>query len=84
MLYKFVAAAAIATAIVGGPSVSQAQDDPGIEMEMINWHIYYYLPHAPQQACVRFGVLLGQHTDKWPEWRQTRPEWFDWEKNKSP
>ena len=63
----------IATAIVGGPSVSQAQNDRGLEIAITEW---FHMDLRP--ACVRFGVLIGQHTDKWPEWRQTHPEWSNW------
>ena len=79
MLYKFVAAAAIATAIVGGPSVSQAQNDPIILWREISQWFRFCNMHF-SSGCIHFGVLLGQHTDKWPEWRQTNPEWFSWEK----
>jgi hypothetical protein len=82
MLYKFVAAAVIATAIVGGPSVSQAQNDASLVREITQW--FRFCNTNMRQGCVRFGVLLGQHTDKWPEWRQTHPEWFFWEQNRSP
>jgi hypothetical protein len=85
MLYKFVAAAAVATAIVGGWSVSQAQNDPRLEEDIRRSFSLCYLPPPTRQFdCVRFGVLIGQHTDKWPEWRQTNPEWFDWETGKLP
>jgi hypothetical protein len=81
MLNKFVAAVVIA-AIVGGSSVSQAQNDFGLELEV--GQLLMFCIKDVRKACVQFGMLIEQHTDKWPEWRQTHPNWFNWEKNQFP
>jgi hypothetical protein len=30
-------------------------------------------------ACVRFGILIGEHHERWVEWRRSHPEWWWWE-----
>jgi hypothetical protein len=33
-----------------------------------------------RHACIRFGMLLGEHHERWGEWRHSHPEWWGWER----
>jgi hypothetical protein len=35
--------------------------------------------HGDRAACVRFGIMLGEHREKREEWRRLHPEFFWWE-----
>lgn len=32
-----------------------------------------------RRACVRFGILIGQHRERVAEWRRSRPDYFSYE-----
>ena len=31
-------------------------------------------------ACIRFGVIIGEHREKVAEWRRMHPDYFAWER----
>ena len=31
-----------------------------------------------RDACVRFGVLIGEHHERWVEWHRRHPDWWWW------
>ena len=49
----------------------------GIE-ELRAYHIA--CEHGDKAACVRFGIILGEHREKREEWRHLHPEFFWWER----
>jgi hypothetical protein len=36
--------------------------------------------HGDRAACVRFGIMLGEHKEKREEWRRLHPEFFWFER----
>jgi hypothetical protein len=75
MLNKFLAAAAIATALLGYSNASQAQN--AREAEIVGFH--QLCDKGDRKACVRFGMMLQQNHDMHEGWRRTHPEFFWWE-----
>lgn len=45
--------------------------------EMAHWHAL--CDQGDRRACVRFGVLIGEHRERHAEWRRTHPDWWWWE-----
>ena len=33
----------------------------------------------PHTACVRFGILIGQHRERVAQWRRSHPDFFSYE-----
>jgi hypothetical protein len=75
MFNRFMAAAAIATAILGWSSASQAQSPR--DAEIIGFH--QLCDKGDRKACVRFGMLIEHNRDMHAEWRRSHPEFFWWE-----
>ena len=75
MFNKFMAATAIATAILGWSSASQAQSPR--DAEIIGFH--QLCDKGDRKACVRFGILIGQNQQRHADWRRAHADWFWWE-----
>ena len=76
MFNKFMAATAIATAILGWSSASHAQSPR--DAEIIGFH--QLCDKGDRKACVRFGMLIGQNQQRHADWRRAHADWFWWER----
>ncbi len=47
------------------------------EAELIGLH--QLCDRGDRQACIHFGVMLGQAQERHAEWRRSHPEWWAWE-----
>jgi hypothetical protein len=34
--------------------------------------------HGDRAACIRFGILIGEHHEREAEWRRDHPNWWWW------
>jgi hypothetical protein len=75
MLTLTTSAALLLTASV---TAAGAQDHREIEREIYRLHAD--CDHGDRRACVRFGMILGEHHEMHEEWRRTHPEFFWYER----
>jgi hypothetical protein len=66
----------LAVLMLGGLTQRAGAQDWGGEMG--RWHAL--CDHGDRRACVRFGILIGEHRDHEAEWRRSHPEWYWWER----
>ena len=48
------------------------------EGQMAQWH--QACNQGNRGACVRFGILIGEHRELEAQWRRSHPEWWWWER----
>jgi len=46
--------------------------------QMARWHVL--CDQGDRRACVRFGILIGEHREFEGQWRRSHPEWWWWER----
>jgi hypothetical protein len=56
------------------------------ERERAEWRRAEFIHHLHQRceagdrnACIRFGIVLGENRERHAEWRREHPEYFRWE-----
>ena len=47
-------------------------------------HWYDLCQRGDQRACVRFGIIIGQNSERVAEWRHDHPEMFWYERDAPP
>ena len=73
---NYVIGAAVAVMVIGSGLPVKAQD--GREAQMIGFRDL--CEHGDKKACVKFGMMLQQNTDRHAEWRRSHPDWFFFER----
>jgi hypothetical protein len=69
-------AIAVATAVAAAPTAVRAQNN--VEAEILGFH--QLCDKGDRRACVRFGILIGQHQQRHADWRRAHADWWWWEK----
>ncbi len=67
---------AVTIALVAGVSLPVMAQD-GREAQMIGFRDF--CEHGDKKACVKFGMMLQQNSDRHAEWRRSHPDWFFFE-----
>jgi hypothetical protein len=71
---------ALAAVLALGGATALAQMGPDRQaMEFEAHRLHEACDHGDRKACVRFGMILGEHHELHEEWRRTHPEFFWWE-----
>ena len=52
---------------------------PPLEVRLHETHVN--CDRGDRAACVRFGILLGEHPERLAEWRRAHAEWFWWDRH---
>lgn len=75
-----LASAIAAVALTGGAILASSAlvraepfDEPYVD------RLHHECDRGERKACVRFGIILGEHHDRYEEWRRHHPEWWWWE-----
>jgi hypothetical protein len=73
--------AALAVVAVVGVGVMQmpARADAFAQEEQMR-RLHFDCEHNDRRACIRFGILIGEHHEFHGEWRKTHPDWWWWER----
>lgn len=43
------------------------------------WHLHMDCQDGDRHACVRLGIMIGEHRERRAEWERTHPEMFRWD-----
>ena len=78
MYRKLTLIAGAALLLCGAVFTAQAQDRRAIDFEIHRLH--GECDHGDRRACIRFGMILGEHHELHEEWRHQHPEFFWWER----
>ena len=73
---KYLIGAAVIALLACNGYPAAAQD--GREAQMIGFRDF--CEHGDKKACVKFGMMLQQNTDRHNEWRRSHPDWFFFER----
>ena len=79
-LKSLFAITAMAAALAGSIPASSQPMPPGAmnrEAELIGLH--QLCDRGDRQACIRFGVMLGEAKEHHVEWRRTHADWWAWD-----
>jgi hypothetical protein len=68
--------AALALLLGGIGATASAAPHPR-EEEMRRLH--FECDRGNRNACVQFGVLIGENRERHGEWRRSHPDWWWWE-----
>ena len=67
---------AVGALLAVGAATALAQVDPVVKRAD---ELHGACDRGDRAACVRFGIMLGEHQGLREEWRRAHPEWFWWD-----
>jgi hypothetical protein len=73
----------LAALAVLGFSSAVAVAQPGFDRGRIERELHEFndaCRHGNNGACIRFGIILGEHPELRQEWRRAHPDYFWWER----
>lgn len=72
--WMLVALAILVVSFVSLRNATRADDDDYMR------RMHYECDRGDRRACVRFGIILGEHRERHEEWRHAHPEYWWWDR----